>query len=274
MPAHSRAAALSLPLILLGCAARLGSPAPLRPPESSPATSSASASEDPVAPFEVTFVAQAQDASDPVPLPYPEPRQDAWQSPDGELVAHLELVSRGVLTAPSWRLIAQRRDSEERGFVAHGGPGVQPKVTWSTRGHHMLVASSELLFFDADTRRAWGHKTNGFVEAEAIDADGAHAAFATTDGSLAVVARDAKEPVIVGHIDGHARQLALASDHVAAATETGEVGVWNVTRREREVALEAAGPVQGLAWSADGEVLAVRSHGALRLVRWTGKDGH
>jgi hypothetical protein len=246
---------------------------PVRPPETGPATSSASASEAPVAPFEVTVVEQKQDAGDPVPLPGPEPRRDAWQSPDGELVAHLELVSRGVLTAPSWRLIAQRRDSEERVFVAHGGPGVQPNVTWSAHGHHMLVAGSDLLFFDADTRRAWGHKTNGFVEAEAIDADGARAAFATPDGSLAVVSRDAKEPVIVGQVDGHARQLALAGDHVAAATETGDVGVWSVTRRELEVALEAAGPVQELAWSTDGEVLAVRSHGALRLVRWTGQGG-
>ena len=306
---------VALPLMLLGCASRLGAPAAVRTPETGQATSSAQAGEDPVTPFEVTLVDQAQDASDPaeapgprrfeslevdasgallarierrsrqpcqaarldasgamvVPLPCPEPGYHDWQTPDGELVAHMELVGRGVLTAPSWRLIAQRRESEERIFVAHGGPGFQPKVTWSARGHHMLVAGAELLFFDVDTRRAWGRKIGGFVEADAMDADGARAAFATPDGSLGVVSRDANDPVLLGRIDGHVRQVALAGDHVAVATEAGDVGVWSVTRRERQVAMEGAGPVQGLAWSADGEVLAVLSHGALRLVRWDGK---
>jgi len=196
-----------------------------------------------------------------------EPRYDGWTSPDGALNAHLEFVGRGVMAPPSWRLFVQASDGERRAFVDHGGPYPGARlVTWSRTGHHLLVAAARLLFFDADTHRAWGHDVRGAVEAAAIDEAGGMALVALAGGDVAVVAREAHdEPRILGHVEGHVSAVAIEAGHAAVASEGGGLRVWDLAHGGEPVTLDVGGPVQTVEWSADGRVLAALSRGAVWL---------
>lgn len=158
--------------------------------------------------------------------------------------------------------------------VVDSGVGMQ-LLSWSARGHRLLVGGWRSVVYDADTRRVWAVRPNGL--AWAIDDDGERVAVGTQDGPVQVVTVESKDAPLElpAASSGVPAQLALSGDRLAAVAEAGTVTVWDVAQRSIVASWDGGIALARLAWGggatlASPAFLAVAGRQEVRLSKTDG----